>query len=132
MDIYTYIATSNPYGSRAILHKYGYGIRGVSNAKDLGKCLQQLVQKEGESAFYDVLDHHPDKELLAEYQELKQAKKEPQPHSNACGCGGTAYMNFAGAMQTAASTNQNNSSREFSGYIIAAALILGAAIIAKN
>ena len=76
MDIYTYVAACNPYQAKSILHKYGYSTKGVKHEGDLGVCLKQLVAYEGEDAFHDVLDSHPDKGVIMErFQVTKRGLK---------------------------------------------------------
>lgn len=132
MDIYTYIAVSNPYQAKAILHKYGYSTQNVKDKIDLGVCLKSLVAYEGEDAFNDVLESHPDKNVLIERFQ-KEQKVEEKNFSGGCGCGcggkcrgDMAYSNFMGMEQ------MSKSSKEVSAYILAAAILLAAAIIVKK
>lgn len=132
MDIYTYVASCNPYQAKAILHKYGYSTQGVRDKSDLGVCLKSLVAYEGEDAFNDILESHPDKNVLIEkYQQ--ENKKEDKNFAGGCGCGcggrckgDMAYSNFMGMEQ------MSKSSREVSAYILAGAMLLAAAIIVKK
>lgn len=130
MDIYTYVASCNPYQAKSILHKYGYSAKDVKNENDLGICLKQLVAYEGEDAFHDVLDSHPDKGVIME--KFGVQKKETE-YKN-CDGGGCSchhhdrhYMNFNGS-----DSQGSKSTKEVGVYIIAAALLLGAAIIVKK
>jgi len=132
MDLYTYVATSNPYQSRAILHKYGYSVRDVNNANDLGICLRKLVTYEGEDALMDILNSHPDREVLTE---LNDSKRKTEYKNMDGGCDGhnckckslEQYLNFAGAMD-----RPSKSVQQTSVFILAAALLLAAAIIVKK
>ena len=131
MDIYTYVASSNPYQAKAIIHKYGYSTKNVKDDGDLGICLKKVVAYEGENAFNDVLESHPDKNVLIE-KYISENKKEAN-FSNAngsCGCKSNhdmQYMNFVG------NENQNKSStKEIGIIIIASALLLASAIIVKK
>ena len=129
MDIYTYIANNNPYQAKSILHKYGYSIKDVKDNNDLGKCLKMLVGYEGEDALNDVLDSHPDKNVIVErYQSTQTTEKN---FNGGCGChkcstSDIAYSNFMGM------ESMSKSSKEVSIFIIASALILASAIIAKK
>jgi hypothetical protein len=132
MDLYTYVAHCNPYQAKAILHKYGYSVRGVNNENDLGVCLKKLVAYEGEDAFNDVLESHPDKGVLIE-KHLSETKKDS--NTNSCNCNGKCncnkhdmhYMNFNGAESQA-----SKSTRDVGFIIIASALLLASAIIVKR
>ena len=142
MNTYTYIAESNPSMAKAICHKYGYKIQGVQTKKDLGVCLEQLVAKEGEPALYDVINNHPDKDLILEMypKESKLGADGIVAVSTGggcrCGCVGTCqnrnryseYMNFIGEESVRASSVNNQTN----AFIMASALLLGAAILAKK
>ncbi len=134
MDIYTYVASSNPYQAKAILHKYGYSTQGVQDEEDLGVCLKKLVAYEGEDAFNDILSNHPDSNVLIE--KFNSEKKDSLQYTNysghgcSCGCKNNDknYNNFSGD----ATTKTSSSTKEVSVFIMAAALMLAAAIIVKK
>jgi hypothetical protein len=130
MDIYTYVASSNPYQAKAILHKYGYSIRDVKDSKDLGVCLKSLVALEGEDAFNDIIENHPDRGLLFEVKEKSIGEQYANlDGSKKCNCNcsknDAEYLNFIGS-------SASKSVKETSVYILAAALLLAAAIIVKR
>ena len=130
MDIYTYVATSNPYQAKSILHKYGYSAKDVQTDEDLGYCLKKLVAYEGENAFNDVLSSHPDKEVIMEKysSDVKDNKSEYKNCSGDCSCNRKAehqYMNFSGV-------DANKSSNQVSVFILVSALLLATAIIVKK
>lgn len=134
MDIYTYVATSNPYQAKAILHKYGYSTKGVQNENDLGVCLKQLVAYEGENAFNDILSSHPDTNVIVEKYALEN-KDFKNASGGTCGCGCShckgndrSYNNFSGNSDSASSKSKT----EASVFIMAAALLIAAAIIVKK
>ncbi len=130
MDIYTYIAASNPYQAKSILHKYGYSAQNVRTESDLGQCLKKLVAYEGEDAMNDVLDSHPDKGIIIEKYHSENKSKELNFSGGCdCGCKGnreTVYHNFSGV------EGMSKSAKETSVFILAAALLLAAAIIVKK
>jgi hypothetical protein len=132
MDIYTYVATSNPYQAKSILHKYGYSAKDVQTENDLGYCLRKLVAYEGEPAFTDILSSHPDKEVLIEKyvsENKSNTNNEYKNCSGDCGCSKRAenhYMNFSGAEASSKSSNQ------VSVFILVSALLLATAIIVKK
>lgn len=136
MDIYTYVAHSNPYQAKAILHKYGYSTKGVSNNNDLGVCLKQLVAYEGENAFNDILSSHPDSNVIVERYTMTNPTKEVYNSANGgcnCGCSHCKgndrnYHNFSGNPDSTSS----RSKVEASVFIMAAALLIAAAIIVKK
>jgi hypothetical protein len=127
MDIYTYVASSNPYQAKSILHKYGYSAKDIKDEKDLGICLKKLVSYEGEDAFIDILESHPDKGVIIEKYNADNKKVEYKNADGGCGCKNhdKQYMNFVG-------NPESKSSKEIGVYIIATALILAVAIISKK
>lgn len=131
MDLYTYVAGSNPYQAKSLLHKYGYSATNVKDTKDLGVCLKKLVVNEGEKAFHDVLDCHPDKGVILEVFQ-KDAPKQGENNNliGDCSCNRKReqYMNATGD----ADTRSTNGTQQTSVFILAAALLLAAAIIVKN
>jgi hypothetical protein len=129
MDIFTYIASNNPYQAKAILHKYGYSIKDVRDAKDLGACLKQLVAYEGEDAMQDILENHPDKGIIVEKfcAEEKKSKEEHKNCDGNCSCKRDMhYMNFNG------SGSHGVGSKDVGIYILVASLLLATAIISKK
>jgi hypothetical protein len=131
MDIYTYVATCNPYQAKSILHKYGYSAKNIKSENDLGVCLKQLVASEGEDAFIDVLESHPDKGVIIEKYVSENKKDDYKNQSGSCGCNHAMerhYMNFNGQNDN----RQSSVTKETNVFILAAALMLAAAIIVKN
>lgn len=128
MDIFTYVASSNPYQAKAILHKYGYSIKDARTEKDLGACLKQLVAYEGEDAMHDILDSHPDKGVIVE--KFCAENKPKEEHKNCdgnCSCKREMqYMNFNGANAS------GTTSKDVGIYILVASLLLATAIISKK
>lgn len=146
MDIYTYIASSNPHQARALLYKYGYEPQNVCDESDLGLCLKKLVAYEGEDAFNEILTHHPDTNVIIEkYRKDKEPEKENNflnvsgnpyampmnPNYMGCGCG-NRDRNFVNASGNSDEAKSEKSKTEVSVFIIASALMLAAAIIVKK
>jgi hypothetical protein len=128
MDLYTYVAGSNPYQAKAIIHKYGYSTTNVKSPEDLGVCLKKVVSFEGENAFFDVLESHPDKGVLVERYYKKEDYKN---YSGDCGCS-KSKENYTNASGGDAENKQTSIVGQTSVFILAAALLLAAAIIVKN
>jgi hypothetical protein len=144
MNIYTYVANSNPSMAKAICHKYGYKISGVQSKDDLGVCLEQLVAKEGESALVDIVNNHPDRDLIVEITD----KQKPVVQENSLGFYGNVsyqmreqkrqyadFMNFMGdEMKTkeTQSVNNTNMVAQTNTFLLASAFLLGVAIISRK
>jgi hypothetical protein len=125
MNVYLYIAQSNPDAANEVCKKYGYFE--IENLDELSYCLQTIVAQNGESSLQEVLAMHPDKEVLLEIFDKK--KDEPiveaitAPAISDCSCN-TSKMNADGVPSS--TVNQTNT------YIIVGALIVSFAIIAMN
>jgi len=146
MDIYTYIASSNPHQAKALLYKYGYEPQNVSDESDLGICLKKLVAYEGENAFHDILTYHPDTNVIIEkYENEKPTNNRESNFLNVsgqpmvmnhgcvgCGCGGNRDRNFSNLSGDSDESKSQKSKSEVNVFIMAAALMLAAAIIVKK
>lgn len=143
MNVYQYIASSNPSFARQICSQYGYKPINVRTSDDLAICLSKLVSVEGEPAFRDIMDGHPDKDVILELN----SKPVPEKYTaadgtnegggygcmNGCGCRNCQnrqmnhYMNAdgGGSRESAAMSLTSVS-------IIAASLIIGLAVITRN
>lgn len=141
MNIYTYLAETNPSMAKAICHKYGYTVTNVRNSKDLGVCLEKLVSEEGEEPFKDVVRNHPDKDVILEVCAENYVKKVPlEPYMNAtgyhngCQCPNCRrqqeFVNYSGAEETQQKSNFSTSQANI--FIMASALILAVAIVSTN
>ena len=143
MDVYGYIADANPYVAKGLCHKYGYETTGVRSKSDLGVCLKQLVATQGQNAFIDMMENHPDKDVILELF-ANNAKPEVQymnadgqgnnsGQSRGCGgckgCGGNNDRQYSNADGSAAG---NSNVTITSAAIIAGALLLAVAIISKS
>lgn len=131
MDLYTYVASSNPYQAKSILHKYGYSVQGVQTEEDLGVCLKKLVAYEGSDAFADILSSHPDKEVIIEKYLMESKKEDNHKDCNCQNCSNRKelqYMNFNGVAESIS----NKSKSEVSVFILVSALLLATAIIVKK
>jgi hypothetical protein len=72
MNIYEYIARSNPQGARMVIQLFGYRI---TDNKRMGDNLRMLVAQEGEPALRELAKLHPDKDLILEvFNEPKEGK----------------------------------------------------------
>lgn len=72
MNVYDYVASSNPSESRNIITSFGYKIKG----SNMGQNLKQLVALEGEPALKMVMESHPDKEVILEMFQTESKEKE--------------------------------------------------------
>jgi hypothetical protein len=139
MNLYKYVAHANPHGAKAICHKFGYRVANVKTKDDLAECLRELVATEGEPALKEVIENHPDKEIILELLDNKRGDQffnadgtGSMKHSNctckSCSCkngdDNSKYLN-ADASQTRLATQTNV-------IIVAAALFLAVAVLVKK
>lgn len=141
MNIYTYVAHSNPHAAKAICHKFGYRVANVKSKDDLAECLRSLVAEEGESALNEVIDNHPDKEIILErfantkqdsFMGLDGLKTQQQPSGCGCGCSGKGDCKGREKFMEADASSQTKLVSQTNVIIIAAALLLSVAIISKQ
>ena len=124
MDVFEYLSFSEKNLGQVIefCNKFGYY---PNNEQELTSCLQKIVAKEGETAFKDLMQLHPDKEVILE---LFEKKEEVQPimereRSRDCSC----MMNADGST----ASNQNFASQT-NLIILVSAMIVSIAIISMK
>jgi hypothetical protein len=127
MDVYNYIASTNPHKAQDIINNFGYRV--VDN-KNMGGNLKSLVAKEGEPALKMVLENHPDKEVILE---LYSPTADGKHYS--CGCNECKekrmvekFLNASGKESSEAKKVDSN----FSLVFLAGVLVLSFAILSKN
>jgi hypothetical protein len=126
MDVYDYIASSNPYLAKQIINNFGYK---VVNTNDMGGNLRMLVAQQGEEALKVILNNHPDKDILLELFSEKEPKTEKD-----CGCNNAnhmrnqGYFNASGEQPDLTAKKVDNN---FSIVFLAGIMVLSVAIISK-
>jgi hypothetical protein len=63
ISVFDYIAENNPSGVQSIFDKYGYSVTNTDPSQ-LGAALEQVVTEQGDEAFVDMCNIHPDKEMI--------------------------------------------------------------------
>jgi hypothetical protein len=76
MSVYQYVADNDPRGAEQIINSFGYE---VTDRRNLGQSLSELVSQVGEPALVKVMEYHPDKDIILELNS-KDEKAE-------CSCG---------------------------------------------
>lgn len=127
VNIYSYVAASNPYFVKCLAHKYGYTFE---KTHPLGSVLQQLVAMEGEPVLMEIIENNPDKELFYDYfqkkfPQQKEDKKEITPSF-------MDYMNFTGTQTAMTMAENKRITTETSVMVLAGAVIIALAIITSN
>lgn len=127
VDIYQYIAENDQNGCKMIANQYGYSLADVQTADDMADVLEDLVAREGETAFYQVLDMHPDKQVILEVYGKREMSNAAQPQQAAAPCGCKDKAAKHGSM-----LNQGFTMQQGNLFLIAAALLLSVAIITRK
>lgn len=126
--MYYSIATNNPNAAYELCCKYGY-TNVQPNLDDLAGCLQHIVATEGEAGLKDVMELHPDKEVILQLFTEKKGE---------CGCNKEAKAaNFvnADASQTQIApkpSNDMNVTTNTNLQILVAAFIVAIAVVASK
>lgn len=138
MNVYLYIAQNSPDAAYEICKKYGYF--NVQSFEELADCLQNIVAEHGESSLQEVLDIHPDKEVILELNDKKKVEEPPiediiqkvfdrnKKTEDDCSCkkGADGSVAPSSTTQPSALVNQTNT------YIIVGALIVSIAILSMK
>jgi hypothetical protein len=130
VNMYTYVAASNPYFAKSLAHKYGYEF---DKDQRLDTVLQQVVSYEGEPALMEIIENHPDKELFIEYYNKKSGESNRVDKQDKNVNEMSQYMNFTGQIVAAQQTAENRRlTNETSIMVLAGAVLIAFAIITKK
>ena len=139
MNVYEYVAESNPQVAERILNSFNYD---AIDAPDMG--LSQLVDLVGKPALKKVMENHPDKDIILEIFSKGNDKKEEK----ICGCDNCKnisrnnehlqYLNatgvgaFADEKLSASTTNTHLLANQTNVILVVSALFIATALILKN
>lgn len=142
MNVFKYVAESNPNGAVQIINSFGYD---VTSTSDLGKSLSELVAEVGESAFKKVMDNHPDKDVILELYGSNDTKDK---EDKSCGCDSCRnrtmmndhlqYLNVTGSGKFAdekssnSTTNTHLLANQTNVILVVSALFIATALILKK
>jgi len=125
MDVYKYVAESNPVVAQGIIESFGYE---HANTPDMG--LSQVVAKVGEPALKKVMENHPDKEII-----LEMFSKNSDTSCN-CGCDSKRHEGFLNANGGEVAKEKENTSsmiaQQTNAMILVSALFIFTALIIKK
>jgi len=144
MNLYLYIAQNNPDAAYEICKKYGYF--NVNSIEELANCLQSIVAENGQECLKEILEIHPEKEVILEvfdykkkvnevpleevlqkiFDKNKPVEKEKSEEKSDCGCMKSADATPSTPSAPSVSVNQTNT------YILVGALIVSLAIISMK
>ena len=95
----------------------------------MAKCLETIIANEGEGAFKEMMDLHPDKEVIVEL--FTEKKSEPTPQPAPVMVEAPKQVSADGSI-TLNATGPNGLVNQTNTYILVAALIISVAIISMK
>jgi len=129
MSVYQYVADNDPRGAEMIINSFGYE---VTDRRNLGTSLSELVSEVGEPALRKVMEYHPDKEII---MELNSDNKKSECGCGSCGCKKTRkqdqYMNASG-VETPKEAKPDTLAHQTNVILVVATLFIVTALIYKN
>ena len=128
MSVYQYVADNDPKGAEMIINSFGYE---VTDRRNLGQSLSELVSQVGEPALRKVMEYHPDRDII---MELNSEDKKSE-----CGCGNCKranqnndqYLNITGS-ETQKDTKPDTLAHQTNVILVVATLFIVTALIYKN
>ena len=144
MNVYLYIAENNPDAAYEICKKYGYF--NINSIEELADSLKSIVAEQGQDSLEEILNIHPEKEVILEIFDKKKVidekpleqiiqsifdKNKPVEKEKDCGCmksvdATPSPVNPNVQGQPSAVVNQTNT------YILVGALIVSIAILSMK
>jgi hypothetical protein len=134
MSVYQYVADNDPRGAEMIINSFGYE---VTDRRNLGQSLTELVSQVGEPALKKIMEYHPDRDIILELNaddlELNADGKKSE-----CGCGNCArmrtqenYMNASGN-ETTKETKPDILAHQTNMIVVVATIFIVGALMLKN
>lgn len=128
MSVYQYVADNDPRGAELIINSFGYE---VTDRRNLGQSLSELVSQVGEPALVKVMEYHPDKDIILELNS-KDEKSE-------CSCGKCKharnqehYLNVSGSEAPAGQKNENIMAYQTNAIMVIATVLVVGALLLKS
>lgn len=119
--VYHYIAERNPHGAKAVIEGFGYR---VVDRNQMGNNLQKLVATEGEEALKEVLELHPDKDVILEVFSEKSDSNDLETILE-------KFVNANGSEKSEVKSEAKAVTDNFSLLFLAGVTILAVAILKK-
>lgn len=141
MNVYLYIAENNPDAAYEICKKYGYF--NINSIEELADALKSIVAENGQQPLEEILNIHPEKEVILEIfdkkkvidekplediiQKIFDKNKPVQMEKQDCGC-----MKSADATTTTTQVAPSAVVNQTNTYILVGALIVSIAILSMK
>jgi hypothetical protein len=123
VDIYQYIAFTDPYIAKSICSKFGMDTAQAQDEADMAECLRIVVAENGAEALSAIVDVHPDKDLILEMKAPKTASKD-------CGC--KKSTKTTEAYIESAQSSQNGFLHQGNTFLFAGIIIVAVALIVSS
>lgn len=127
MSVYQYVADNDPKGAEMIINSFGYE---VTDRRNLGQSLSELVSQVGEPALRKVMEYHPDRDIILE---LNSEDKKSD-----CTCGACMrirqhdqFLNITGS-EKPKETKPDTLAHQTNVILVVATLFIVTALIYKN
>ena len=128
MSVYQYVADNDPKGAEMIINSFGYE---VTDRRNLGQSLSELVSQVGEPALRKVMEYHPDRDIILELSSedkksdcgCDSCKKAKQPQE--------LYLNANGS-ETPKEKTPDTLAHQTNVILVVATLFIVTALIYKN
>lgn len=134
MNVYEYVASSNPSLAQEIINHFGYEVK---NTRNMGDNLKKLVSNEGEPALRLILNNHPDKDIILEL--FKNKEEVPKLDCTKCEDKilsqrllSERFLNANGVEEQSNSTNAKTVENNFSVVFLAGIVVLAFAIMSNK
>ena len=130
MSVYQYVADNDPRGAEMIINSFGYE---VTDRRNLGQSLSELVSQIGEPALKKVMEYHPDRDIILELNVIEK--------NSECGCGNCNrtrtqehYMNASGIAisEMPKEAKPDTLAHQTNVILVVATLFIVTALIYKN
>jgi len=140
MNVYEYVAESNPRIAEEIMNSFNYD---AIDVPDMG--LNQLVDRVGEPALKKVMENHPDKDIILEMFSKNQESKDENCNCDSCrNRKNNEHLNYLnvtgnGAVAPPTTTSSNDPTanthllaNQTNVILVVSALFIATALILKN
>lgn len=128
MSVYQYVADNDPRGAELIINSFGYE---VTDRRNLGQSLSELVSQVGEPALVKVMEYHPDKDIILE---LSSKSEKSECSCNKCKSARNQehYFNASGNEASVAPKNDNIMAYQTNAIMVIATVLVVGALLLKN
>lgn len=129
MSVYQYIANSDPRGAELIINSFGYEI---TDRRDLGQSLTELVAQVGKPALVKIMEYHPDKDIILELNPKNESKDGCYCKNCSNSSNREPFFNASGSETVTATKNENIMAHQTNAIMVIATVLVVGALLLKN